>query len=225
MLRAGQNLRKLTKGGFDPAIATLLEELGYDKKYNLLWAPAQAPRDWKSPKWKIKGKQLTIEKPMVFDVGGIGKGYWIDQVSAFLKENGLPFHLVDGGGDMMATSKRDGSGWNVALEWPGRPELAIGTIELRNQGLAASDVFRRRWKNWHHLISARTKEPIHDIVGLIAVAPSAFAADQCTSGLAFGPRPKFDQIAKHFAAEYLLVHENNTLTASSNWPGELFAVS
>jgi thiamine biosynthesis lipoprotein ApbE len=126
---------------------------------------------------------------------------------------------------MMGTTKRNGEGWRIALEWPGRPEMAIGLSELKNQAIAVSDTFKRRWKNWHHLISAQSQKPLQEIVGLMAIAPTAFAADQCTSGLAFGSPKKFSKIAKAFKAEYLLVYEDQRLVTSPDWPGEFFEVS
>jgi thiamine biosynthesis lipoprotein len=166
-----------------------LEKLGYDQHYNFAHAPTDLPA-WQLPHWNVHHRDLIIDGPVVFDIGGIGKGYWIDHISQLLLKADLPYHLVDGGGDMMGTTKRNGEGWRIALEWPGRPEMAIGLSELKNQAIAVSDTFKRRWKNWHHLISAQSQKPLQEIVGLMAIAPTAFAADQCTSGLAFGSPKK-----------------------------------
>lgn len=222
LLNASQQLRHLTNGGFDPAVATLLEEVGYDAEYRLSQAPNRHEVKWRRPEWSIHGDQLSIDGPVVFDIGGIGKGYWIDQLSEYLIAQGFPYHLVDGGGDMKATTKKDGSGWNIAIEWPGKPDTAIGQVELKNQGFAASDTFRRRWKQWHHLIHAQQLQPVEHLAGAVATAPTAFLADQCTSALFFSTEKNYSYCAQQLHSEYLIIHPDDAVLMSRHWSGEFF---
>lgn len=222
LLQAANKLRDLTQGAFDPAIAELLEKAGYNAEYAFNQAPATYDVEWQLPQWSITGQELTIFGPVVFDIGGIGKGYWIDQISHFLLAHDYPHHLVDGGGDMMATTKRSGEGWQIALEWPGKTDTALGTLTLKNQGFAASDTFRRRWKTWHHLIHAQTKLPIQTVAGCFAVAPTAFSADQLTSALCFSPPDRYPRVAAILNGEYVVLDAENRLKVSPQWPGELF---
>lgn len=144
LLARSDVLRQLTDGAFDPAVGGLLEAAGYDPQYQLK-PDANSLATWKLPNWSVNTKDhtLTIDGPVVFDIGGTGKGYWIDVLSQYLLEKGFTYHLVEGGGDMKATTKANGDGYTIALEWPGRPDMAIGVVTLKNQGLAASDVFKR----------------------------------------------------------------------------------
>jgi thiamine biosynthesis lipoprotein len=222
LLQAAKKLATLTTGAFDPAIAGLLEKAGYNAAYAFDQAPATYKLGWQLPTWSITGQKLTISGPVVLDIGGIGKGYWIDHISQFLLAHGYPHHLVDGGGDMMATAKRSGEGWHIALEWPGQTDTALGTLTLKNQGFAASDTFRRRWKTWHHLIHAQTKQPIQTVAGCFALAPTAFTADQLTSALCFSPPNRYPMVAKALGGEYVVLMGDNQLKVSRGWPGELF---
>ncbi len=222
LLQAAAQLRDLTQGAFDPAIAGLLEKAGYNADYAFDLAPANYDLEWQLPEWSITGQALTISGPVVFDIGGIGKGYWIDHISQFLLAHGYAHHLVDGGGDMMATTKRSGEGWQIALEWPGKIDTALGTVTLKNQGFAASDTFRRRWKTWHHLIHAQTKQPIQSVAGCFAVAPTAFSADQLTSALCFSTPDRYPRVAKALRGEYAVLTTDNQLKVSPEWKGELF---
>lgn len=220
MLKAAKHLNEITDGAFDVSIATLLEEAGYDQEYNFQKAPESI--NWKPPHWSIKGTELTIDGPVVFDIGGIGKGYWIDELSKLLTKHNLPNHLVDGGGDMYATQKKDGSSWRVALEYPGKKDMAMGVIELNNQGLAVSDTFKRNWKNWNHLVNAKTGKPIETMLGNAATAPTAFLADQMTSCLSFGQPEKYFDYTEELQAEYLIMKPDHRLLVSRGWSGELF---
>src|SRR5258708_32161 len=99
LLTQALRLQKMTKGGYNASIATLFEKLGYDREYRLREAPEHI--DWTAPVWSVKGTKLTTTGPVVFDLGGIGKGFWVDALSKMLTKLGFSYHLVDGGGDMM----------------------------------------------------------------------------------------------------------------------------
>lgn len=223
LLTVSDHLRQLTHGQHDPAIGGLFELLGYDQDYSFQVDEA-ALKTWQMPNWELHPLQqtITISGPVIFDFGGTGKGYWIDQLSRRLTEAGWPDHLVDGGGDMMATQKADGASWNVALEWPGKPDTAIGTISLLNQGFAASSTSRRHWGQWHHWVDPVLKQPVEKLLGSFAVANSAWTADQATSALTHLPPAEYASVTHQLGAEYLVLSTKATATRSPGWSGELF---
>lgn len=223
LLVAADTLRALTKGSYDPAVGGLMEATGYSPEYTL-----QPDEDklssWHVPHWSVQAEDqtVTIDGPVLFDFGGMGKGYWIDQLSELLTRHQAPHHLVEGGGDMMATTKADGTGWNVAIEYPGKTDLALGTYELKHQGLAASDVFRRRWGKWHHFVDLKLKQPTQHILGCVAVSGSAWKADQITSLLALTDPAQFSDTVPKIGGEYVALLSNETAIRSQNWQGILF---
>lgn len=220
LLSFAQNLKKLTNGAFDPAVGSLLEEAGYDSQYTLL--PKSTVDEWKIPSWSVDENELTIGGPILFDIGGYGKGYWIDELSKEIRKAGYQFFIVDGGGDMFGTTKQDGQSWQVAIEWPGKPEFALGTVQLTNQALAVSDVFKRRWGEWHHIVNPVTGKPLERIVGCAVVANTAEVADGLTTALVFVDQPIRKQLKKEFKIEYVMVEESDHVEASDGWSGELF---
>jgi FAD:protein FMN transferase len=223
LLSAADRLRNLTDGAYNPAVGGLLEAAGYNSRYELKPDP-QKIAEWSLQVWTLDepNRSLTIAGPLIFDLGGIGKGYWIDQVSLLLKKAGYPNHLVEGGGDMMATQKADGQAWRVAVEWPGKPDTALGLVELKNQGLAVSDNVKRKWGAWHHLVDVAVKQPVNHILGCVAVAPSAWQADQLTSALALQKSEKYSEMAKILGGEYVVLLANEQALVSADWNGELF---
>jgi len=198
-----------------------MEHAGYDAEYRL--TPDDGVEKPDVPEWFLEGDALSISGPAVFDLGGIAKGYCIDCVADIVRGEGYQFFLVEGGGDMVATTKEDGASWRIALEWPGRPDLAAGVYELKNQGLAASDRFRRQWGTWHHIVSANTKLPVEGVDGCIAVAQNAWDADRMTSALALGDSEDYLKFREQYGAEYLLFGSDGVVHVSPNWQGELFA--
>ncbi|MEX0896188.1 MAG: FAD:protein FMN transferase [Patescibacteria group bacterium] len=221
LLQTAQQLKISTKGAYDPAVGGLLELLGYDANYSFR-AQSQAAADFSLPEWSIEGDQLQISGGVIFDIGGIGKGYWIDEIADMVEAAGFKQYLVDGGGDMFGTTKSDGTGWKIALEWPGDAQRVIGVVELQNQGLAVSDVFKRRWDEWHHLVSIKTKKPTQEIIWSAAVADSAWQADQATAALALDwPRAQ-RMVSSELAAQFLACTFDKKVHRSPDWSGEVF---
>lgn len=219
ILEIHDKFRKLTKDKFDPAVGGLLEKAGYDQKYSFTQRDISS---YKIPKWSLHKNKLSISGPIVFDFGGIGKGYWIDNISKMLNSAGYKNHLVDGGRDIFATTKSNGSGWKIAIEWPGKPGIAIGTVMLKNQGFAASNTVTRSWGNWHHLIDIQKKLPRQNLLGSVAITHSALSADQMTSALALCEKKHYEKIAQKYSAQYLLFSLDGKIEISQNWSGELF---
>ncbi|MDO8552825.1 MAG: FAD:protein FMN transferase [bacterium] len=220
LLARAEQLRRLTGGMYDPAVGGLLEHAGYGKTYCLTERPGLAK--FVLPKWHISGSKLAIDGPVVFDLGGMGKGYCIDRVSRILEDFGYRHYLVDGGGDMYGTSKLEGVPWEVALEYPGKPDMAAGIVKLRNEGLAVSDIFRRRWKGWHHIVDPHLRSPIMHTVGIVAAAGNAWDADCATSAIFLADESRHQEAAKHFGSRYLVFRADGTAHASHDWEGELF---
>jgi thiamine biosynthesis lipoprotein len=220
LLAAADRLRVLTAGAYDPAVGSVLEAAGYGAQNNRL-NPLERAGSPHIPLWSLAGETLTIDGPIAFDLGGIGKGYCIDRVAERVRSFGYDHFLVDGGGDMAATTKADGSAWRVAIEYPGKPDTAASIAELSHQGLAVSDSFRRRWGKWHHLIDVQGEKPVEGIIGCAAVSPDAWAADRMTSGLFFAPPENYPALAREFGASYLVFRSDGTVNVSSDWKGEL----
>lgn len=220
LLRRAEQLRTLTQGRYDPAIGGILEHAGYDRHYRM--EPDTDLEKYVLPVWNLSESEITIDGPIAFDFGGIGKGYCIDLVARLLKEQGYQYFLVEGGGDIYGTVKQDGSGFRIALEWPGKQDTAFGVVELKYQAVAVSDSFKRRWGAWHHIIDPQTKKPIEDVIGCAAVARSAFDADSMTSGLFLAPVDHYQDLATKLQTEYVVFEQNGRARVSAHWSGELF---
>lgn len=214
LLSIADNLRTLTNEVYDPAVGKLLESAGYGLKNQ------ENVEDFVLPKWSLEERLLTIDGPVVFDFGGIGKGYCIDQIANILKEFGYSNFLINGGGDIFATTKKDGSSWKVAIEYPDRPDTALGTIELKNQGVAVSDSYRRSWGKWHHLVNPQSKKTIEDVVGGVAVSNCALNADCMTSAIFFST--DYSLASEKYKSQYLVLQSDGSVKVSGKWIGELF---
>lgn len=223
LLKLADQLRKLTEGRYDPAVSELLERAGYDAVYSL--EPKKNIQNFVLPKWELQKAKLKLDGPIKFDLGGIGKGYCIDMVANLLQDMGYKYFIVEAGGDMYVTSKADGSPYRAAITYPGKPELAVGTVELKNQALAVSDSFCRRWQNWHHIVDLKDKQPVASVVGAAAVAKSACYADCMTSALFLAERNFHSKIGAYYNSPYVIFLPEETYSTSGDWKGEFFSTS
>lgn len=218
LLRRAAELRELTGGVYDPIVGGVLESAGYGIQSGA--HPVQYGVTL--PSWSIEDVSVTLDGPIAFDLGGIGKGYCIDRIADLIRSAGCSNFIVDGGGDMYGTSKADGRPWRVAIEYPGRPDTAAGVVELRQAGLAVSDSFRRRFGQEHHLIDLKNRKSVMAVVGCAAVAPDAWAADCMTSGLFLSVPERYPELARILQAAYLVFRADGRALASIDWEGELY---
>lgn len=220
LLRIAKKLEHMTAGRFNAAVGGLFERVGYGGARDTL--PEDDVSSYSLPVWSLEGREITIDCPVVFDVGGFGKGYAIDRTAELLKNRGFEHLLVDGGGDMYGTRKRGGEPWRVAIQHPGKEDTAAGMLELIDAGLAVSDTFRRRWGAWHHIIDAKGKKPVRNVIGCAAVASSACDADCATSLLFLASSETYPAVACEFGSKYLIFQSDGSARMSPGWPGELY---
>ncbi len=218
LLERAMQLRELSGGQYDPIVGGVLESAGYGAQSGVPLIQYGVTL----PVWSVVGRELTLDGPIAFDLGGIGKGYCIDRIADIIRAAGYAHFIVDGGGDMFGTLKADGRPWRVAIEYPGKPDMAAGMVGLQNQGLAVSDSFRRRFGSWHHLVDLSARKSVQTVIGCAAVAPNAWAADCMTSGLFVASSERYAELARAFGATYLVFQVDGQALVSPDWVGELY---
>ncbi len=118
-----------------------------------------------SPEIQVNADEVWL------DLGGIGKGYALDQMALLLREREIDNALLDAGGSTLLAmgDGPDGKGWPVGF---GQPELP--GIALVNRALSGS-AFSERGE---HIIDPRTGRPVPAAKGgAWALAQSAALAD------------------------------------------------
>jgi len=133
-------------------------------------------------------KDLTIDGEIkllngAVDLGGYGKGWLIDKLKDELLSLGVKYFIVNGGGDIYATSQPDGSSVEVYVEHPVQSGLYIAKVPLLNQSLAVSSSLKRNWQKddieFNHL---HVKEKIATHV----LSSTALLADTVATRLCLG---------------------------------------
>jgi thiamine biosynthesis lipoprotein len=179
----------LTGGLFNPTIIGALEAAGYDRTFDAIEAQLDSPRPPTSQiqavsTIKLDAAQRTITLPMDvrIDLGGIVKGWAVQQATQQLAQSGPC--LVDAGGDMRTIGLVPGTAhWSIDVVDPFDRERDVMTLRLRDQSVATSGIDRRKWQGrdgvWrHHLIDPRTgRSSTSDVLTSTVIAPTTVEAE------------------------------------------------
>lgn len=175
MLRLSETLNRLSGGAFNPLVGSTLEDMGYDASYSLeAKQDVRVVPDFSSAIRIIDHTHIELIRPVLIDIGAVGKGYAVDLITAFLDAAGLKRFLVDGSGDIFY---RGDEPLRAGLEHPDDSTKAIGVINLQNCAFCASAGNRRRWSTYHHIINPHTLTSPQNILGTWVKAESAALAD------------------------------------------------
>ncbi len=148
ILAYGKQLYLRSNNSFNLLTGHILEARGYDSSYSF-----SASEDLAEQKICNPLTDLTLTESEIvltcgnIDLGGYGKGWLIDKLADNLKLHSIKHFLINGGGDMYATSDVGGEAITIYLEHPTEAETYLMETTLANQGFAASSPFKRQWKS------------------------------------------------------------------------------
>lgn len=196
LLTYGITLFDRTQGKFNVMIGEKLSAHGYDSTYSFVGKAFKTPLPSPHNSLTITPEQITLHTGQV-DIGGFGKGYVIDLLAEYLQnQHQLSYFLINGGGDMFATSEND-QPIIIYLEHPTEPNTYIETTTIRNQGFAASSPHKRTWKTdgkvYSHIITESDSLLIADATFI--KAPTARDADAFATVALIIPPDQFEAIA------------------------------
>lgn len=162
-------------------------------------AAARKAVGWQKLKLDPKTRSATLlVEDMRLDLGGIAKGYALDEALRVLRQQGVPRALVTGGGDMAAGEPPPGQrGWRIEvapLDVTNAPPARF--LSLANAGLATSgDLFQRLeidGRRYSHIVDPRTGLGLTDHSLVTVVAPDAMTADGLSTVVSvLGPKKGF----------------------------------
>lgn len=157
---------------------------------------------------EIDEKKKTIFLPhqeMKIGLGGIGKGYAVDQVYSFFIKKGLSNFYINGSGDIRVHSRVDAPRkWRIGIRNPlsSDPKKAVGVLQVAIGAIASSggyihNVGGDRFNN--HIINPKTGTSAREVIASTVLANDALTADTTATVLM--------NLGKHEAIKYLNDHQ------------------
>ncbi len=191
-----------TAGLFDPSILPDLKRVGYSTSMDEMrqhddvggMITARTQRSGFSAV-EIDAAQGRVRMPtgMEIDLGGIAKGWIVQQAALRLQKYGNA-GAVSAGGDMyFAGSPADGAQWQVRIEDPKDPSRTAARLKVGEGAVVTSSISKRTWKQGgqarHHIIDPRTGEPAQpEWVSVTVIAPEAHLAEAYAKAFLIGGR-------------------------------------
>ena len=208
LLQFGKKLYRDTKGMFNFLSAHTQVARGYGSPQTIRSSKNSNPAN-PDTDLVINKKQITLHQGAV-DLGGFGKGWLIDEIAKMLeKDLGVQHFLINGGGDIYASTFPDNTPIDIFIEHPTRQKHVIAKIPLTNQGFAGSGTYRRRWrsndKTEHHIITEHTANMTAHTIAETALTADVFATIACAT-----PPQAAPKLLQDSGIEYLLIHQNTT---------------
>ena len=156
-------------------------------------APPQADRPEVQPAFSEAPLELDPKRRCIrahaagvrVDLGGIGKGYAIDQVLQILGDWSIDAGLIQSGqSSVYALGAPPGAKhWRIALRDPVSHDETLEHVSLKDAALSGSG----RKLHGDHIIDPRTGRPADDRLGAWALAPSAALSDALSTALMIMP--------------------------------------
>ncbi len=148
--------------------------------------------------WKLTETGVETAPGVRFDVGGIAKGFALDEALETLRTLGIESALVDAGGDLRLGAAPPGKdGWTIGISGLVKDDEPAFYQTLSNVGVASSGDANRFLEidgvRYSHIIDPRTGEPltrrcVATVVAADATAADALASAVCVLGLDETPK-------------------------------------
>ena len=189
LLRRACELAKESGAAFDPTAGPLVQ----------LWREcreqSRIPESSEIAQWQqlvgcehvqFNDQDLSIQfaKPGIeLNLGGIGKGFALDQCADVLMGNDVSSFLIHGGrSSLLARGDHNNlGGWPVGIGNPLLTNQRMGTILLKDRAMSTSGSnvqhFRLEGKRFGHILDPRTGWPVDHLLSVTVLAETAADAD------------------------------------------------
>lgn len=165
---------------------------------------------------KEPGRRVVLTRPgMWIDLGGIAKGYAVDEALKVLKAHGVSSALVDAGGDIgLGDAPPDRAGWVIGvapLERDAKPSLFLSLSKLAIATSGDSWQFVEiGGRRYSHLVDPKTGIGLTDHSSVTVIARDATTADALASAVSvLGPKRGIELIESVAGAATLMVWAPN----------------
>ncbi|MFT5234148.1 MAG: thiamine biosynthesis lipoprotein [Candidatus Krumholzibacteriia bacterium] len=194
VLEAAQQLHTLSSGAFDPTVLPLVKLWGFRGG-----SPA-LPDSQSLQKLllRVDGSAYEtshncarfLQAEMAVDLGGIAKGYALDQAAIAMQKAGAHAGVLDLGGNLVVFGEV--TNWEIAVVDPLAPERWAATIPVSNQAVATSGQYEQfiaiDGQSYGHVLDPRSGRPVPQGRSATVIAPTAIWADGlATALLVMGP--------------------------------------
>lgn len=219
---------RVSGGAFDPTVQPLVDRF----RATAVSSPAMPPSHREilellelvdAGAVEISPRTIRLQKEgMGVTLDGIAKGYVVDRMAELLRESGLRDYLLNAGGDIRASGRReDGGTWRVGVQDPGKAGAFPDVIDLDGMAVATSgsyEIYFDPDRVHHHIVDAGSGSSPGQSRSVSVVAPTAMEADAlATSVFLMEPRAGADFIDTLPRCACLVIDRHGRQVRSARW--------
>lgn len=186
LIQVSHHYSELSGGAFDITFASLGHQFDYRKGIRpdeTRRRAGQALINYKSLQRDVHRHTLFFPRPgMRIDLGGIAKGYAVDQGLAILQRAGVTHAIVTAGGDSRLLGDHRGRPWLLGIRHP-RADADTSAIKLPLENIAISTsgdyerYFEENGVRYHHIIDPKRGDSPRELVSATILARTSTEAD------------------------------------------------
>ncbi len=229
LLQRSREYSELTQGAFDITFASV----GHLYNYRTGEKPSPETTQASLPLIDYHHVILDREQGSVFfqrpgvkiDLGGIAKGYAVDQAIALLQKRGIEHALVTAGGDSRLLGDHQGRPWQIGIQAPRRKNAIATTLNLSNTAVSTSGDYERYFESdgvrYHHIISPKTGRSATEMQSVTIIGPNATRTDALSTSLfVLGVEAGMDLINRLDDVEAVMIDHRGKLFLSQGLKGQ-----
>lgn len=237
LLRLGKEYKDLTNGAFNIGIGALIN------LWDITGDEPSVPQqneinelldhfNLDQLKLKEEKNEARIEDPeMRIDLGGIAKGYAVDEAIRIIENRGIEHAIVDFGGDIYVLgNKPDGNEWRIGIN---NPEIGVsgvvGRIYASDMSVVSSGDYERYFMEedqlYHHILDSKTGYPTdNQLSSVTVISDSAIEGDVFSTAIFVMGLEKGLAFANSIEdVEAILITENKNVHLTEN-TADLFEI-
>lgn len=225
MIEEGLRYYEMTDGLFHIGLGTLTALWGFNANDPRIPDDDQiqiALESLSLPSIQVSGNEVMIrQRGTAIDLGGIAKGYAVDEAARELRDLGVESAVINFGGDVYAIGLRpDDTPWSVGIKEPipGVNDL-VGRMLVSNLSVVTSGDYERYMVNeetgerFHHILDPRTGRPVrNELVSVTIVSDTALEGDiLSTTAFIMGLERGYEFIYDAEGVEGLFITNNGVI--------------
>jgi thiamine biosynthesis lipoprotein len=173
------------------------------------------------------GCQVRLRRAgMKLGLGGVVKGWGVDQAVARLRARKLKNFFIQAGGDLYLAGKNGDRAWRAGIRDPrGPPDQIFAKMEVEDRAFSTSGDYEHFFivdnVRYHHIIDPRTCVPATGSRSVTVLAKTATDAEFLTKSAFILGGDKGVALAEKFGAAAVIVDADNKLHVSKSLEGRI----
>ncbi len=196
LLAQAQNLSRLSGGAFDPGIGALVELWGFhEARPGSTGTPPSVEEIARLidgcigiARISVRGQQISSQcRGPLLDLGGIAKGFAVDEAMSLLRNRGIANAMIEAGGDLRAMGRNARRPWRIGVQDP-RDEGVLGSIALASGEAAFTSgdyarYFTSQGQRFAHVLDPASGYPVAHTAAVTVLGGRGVAVDAASTAL------------------------------------------